>query len=169
LGGEKLKLEKSGIGIVKGLALTLKHLFRRPVTLQYPEQKLNTARRIRGNELVWNNVKCTVCTSCAKACPQGAIRMVTSVNPANPNKPVMTKIEVDTGYCIFCGLCVESCPYNALFMGSAYERSKYRRQDLVQTNEQLLASPERRASAFMHPEMENELPKQTLLVDKIHE
>ncbi len=95
--------------------------------------------------------------------------MVTSIAPDNPNKAAITKIEVDTGYCIFCGLCVEACPYNALFMGAAYERSKYRRQDLVQSNAQLLNSPERRPSAFMHPEMENDLPKQTLLVDKIHE
>jgi NADH-quinone oxidoreductase chain I len=164
-----LKLEKYGIGIVKGLAVTIKHLFRRPVTLQYPEQKLNTSKRIRGNELIWNSVKCTVCTTCAKTCPQGAIKMVTAVDPANPNKPVMAKIEVDTGYCIMCGLCVESCPYNALFMGYAYERAKYRRQELVQANDQLLASPERRTSAFMHPELEPGLPLQTLLIDKIHE
>ena len=78
----------------------------------------------------------------------------------------MAKLEVDTGYCISCGLCVEACPYNALHMGYAYERAKYRRQELVQTNQALLASPERRASAFMHPDMEADLPKQTLLVDK---
>ncbi len=47
-------------------------------------------------------------------------------------------------------------------------RAKYRRGELVQTNEGLLASPERRASAFMHPELEAELPEQTLLVDKLH-
>jgi formate hydrogenlyase subunit 6/NADH:ubiquinone oxidoreductase subunit I len=94
--------------------------------------------------------------------------MVTSVDPANPNKRVVTKMEVDTGYCIMCGLCVEACPYNALFMGYSYERAKYRRRDLVQANSQLLASAERRASAFMHPELEAELPEQTLLLNNLH-
>jgi NAD(P)H-quinone oxidoreductase subunit I len=94
--------------------------------------------------------------------------MVTSVDPANPNKIIMAKIEVDTGYCIFCGLCVESCPFNALFMGYAFELARYRRDDLVQSNDGLLASPERRASAFMHPELEAELPPQTLLIEKLH-
>jgi formate hydrogenlyase subunit 6/NADH:ubiquinone oxidoreductase subunit I len=116
--------------------------------------------------LVWNDVKCVVCTTCAKSCPQGAIRMVTSADPANPNKPVMTTIEVDTGYCISCGICVESCPYNALHMGYAYEGAKYRRSQLVQANEGLLANDERKASAFMHPDMEAGLPEQSLLVDK---
>jgi NADH-quinone oxidoreductase subunit I len=163
-----LKLERYGIGIAKGLAVVIKHLFRRPVTVLYPEQRLNPAKRIRGNELVWNSTKCTVCTTCAKTCPQGAIHLETKVDPANPNKTVVAKMEVDTGYCIMCGLCVSSCPYNALFMGYAFERAKYRRGDLVQSNEELLASPERRASAFMHPELEAELPPQTLLVEKLH-
>jgi formate hydrogenlyase subunit 6/NADH:ubiquinone oxidoreductase subunit I len=92
--------------------------------------------------------------------------MVTAVDPANPNKPVMAKIEVDTGYCISCGLCVESCPYNALHMGYAYELAKYRRAELVQADKGLTASETRRASAFMHPDLEADLPAQSLLVDK---
>ncbi len=75
---------------------------------------------------------------------------------------------MDTGYCISCGLCVEACPYGALFMGYAFERARYRRRDLVQTNEGLMAADERRASAFLHPELEGDLPEQTLLVDKLH-
>jgi len=78
----------------------------------------------------------------------------------------MTKIEVDTGYCIFCGICVEACPYSALHMGYSYERSTYRRFELVQSNEGLLASDTRPASAFMRPDNAARLPKQTLLVDK---
>jgi NAD(P)H-quinone oxidoreductase subunit I len=163
-----LKLERYGIGIARGLALTLKTLLHRPITVQYPEQRLNVSRRIRGNELVWNTAKCTICTTCAKSCPQGAIHMVYSADPANPNKLSITKMEVDMGYCISCGICVESCPYNALFMGYAYERAQYRRGELVQHDEQLLASETRKASAYMHPDMEKELPEQTLLIRQIH-
>ena len=116
-----MKFERYGIGIAKGLTVTIRHLFRHPVTVQYPEQRLNTSRRIRGNELIWDNIKCTGCGTCAKTCPQGAIEIVTSTNLAE-NKYVVEKYQVDTGYCIQCGLCVEACPYEALFMGYSYEQ-----------------------------------------------
>ena len=50
-----MRLEGSGLGIAKGMALTLKHLFRKKVTTQYPEQKLETSRRIRGQQFVWRS------------------------------------------------------------------------------------------------------------------
>ncbi len=160
-----MKLERYGKGIAKGMALTLKHLFRRPITTQYPEERLTTSRRIRGNELVWDKEKCTGCATCAKSCPQGAIQIVTSVS-AEENKYEVEKFEVDTGYCIFCGLCVESCPYEALFMGYAYERARYRRQELVLTREDLLLSDERQPSGYARPKIEAALPQQTLLLDR---
>jgi len=163
-----LQFERYGKGIAKGLQVTIKHLFRHPVTVQYPEQRLNTSRRIRGNELIWDDIKCTGCATCAKSCPQGAIRIITSVNPEE-SKYKVDMIEVDSGYCIQCGLCVEVCPYGALYMGYAYERAKYRREDVVQANEQLLSSDERRPSGYMHPEIAAELPRQTLLVERITE
>ena len=163
-----MKFERYGIGIAKGLAVTIKHLFRHPVTVQYPEQRLNVSRRIRGNELIWDREKCTGCATCAKTCPQGVIRIVTSAL-VEDNKYEVETFEVDTGYCISCGLCVEVCPFNALFMGYAYERARYRRQELVQSNDGLLASPDRKPSAYMHPELAQELPRQTLLLERITE
>ncbi len=163
-----MKFERYGIGIARGLVVTVRHLFRHPVTVQYPEQRLNTSRRIRGNELVWDNIKCTGCATCAKSCPQGAIRIATSVS-SEENKYIVEKIVVDTGYCISCGLCVEACPYNALYMGYAFERARYQRGELVQANEMLLESTERRPSGYMHPEIAAGLPRQTLLVERITE
>jgi NADH-quinone oxidoreductase chain I len=163
-----LKFERYGKGIAKGLTVTIRHLFRHPVTNQYPEQRLNVSRRTRGNELIWDRTKCTGCATCAKTCPQGAIRVVTSVNEAE-NKYEIDNIEIDTGYCIQCGLCVEVCPYGALFMGYSFEQAQYRRGDLVYADDMLLASEERRPSGYMHPEIAAELPEQTLLLEKITE
>jgi len=159
-----LKFERFGLGILKGMALTLKHLFRRPITTQYPEERLTVSRRIRGYELIWSEERCTGCATCAKSCPQGAIEIVTS-SPKGDRYPV-DKFTVDSGYCIFCGLCVESCPYDALFFAYGYEFSRYRRRELVKPKETLLASAEKQASGYAHPEIGETLPCQTLLLER---
>jgi formate hydrogenlyase subunit 6/NADH:ubiquinone oxidoreductase subunit I len=163
-----LKFERYGLGLIKGLAVTIQHILRHPVVSQFPEQRLNISRRTRGNELIWNREKCTGCATCAKTCPQGAIEIVTSTN-VEENKYDVETYRVDTGYCIQCGLCVEACPYDALFMGYTFERARYRRGDLVQTNDELLESPERPVSGYYHPEIAEKLPVQTLLIDKVTE
>ena len=159
-----MKFESYGLGIAKGMGVTIKHLFKHPITTQYPEQRLNTSRRIRGNELIWSDIRCTGCGTCAKACPQGAIKITTRMDAAN-NKYLVENYEVDTGYCIQCGLCVEACPYGAVFLGTSYERAKYRRGEVVQCNEALLKSPQRQPSGYMFPEIAEKLPRQTLLVE----
>lgn len=163
-----MKFERYGIGIIKGLTVTIRHLFRHPVTSQFPEQRLNMSRRFRGNELIWSHARCTGCGTCAKACPQGAIEIITTTSQ-DENKYVVETYQVDTGYCIQCGLCVEACPYDAVKMGYSYERAKYRRGDLVQAGDMLLESAERPASGYFHPDIARKLPRQTLLVEKIVE
>ena len=72
-----MRFERYGIGIAKGMALTLKHLFRKPITTQYPEERLTVSRRTRGNELAWDKEKCTGCFTCARSCPHTCIEVVT--------------------------------------------------------------------------------------------
>jgi NADH-quinone oxidoreductase chain I len=157
--------ERYGIGIAKGLSVTIRHLLRIPITTQYPERRLNPSRRTRGNELIWDERRCTGCATCAKTCPQGSINIVTSVK-LEENKYKVEKFEVDMGYCISCGLCVEACPYDALFLGYAYERARYRRGELVLAKEELPETAERPRSGYFHPEVAAGLPEQSLLVDR---
>jgi NAD(P)H-quinone oxidoreductase subunit I len=159
----ELKFERYGLGIAKGMALTFKHLFRPAITIQYPEEKLVTPRRLRGNELVWFVDKCTGCATCAKSCPQGNIEIVTHID--ENNNYAVDKFEVDTGRCMFCGLCVESCPYEAVALGIGYERAQFRRSALILSKEDQKPSDTRQPSGYFRPKIEAGLPKQTLLVD----
>jgi NADPH-dependent glutamate synthase beta subunit-like oxidoreductase/formate hydrogenlyase subunit 6/NADH:ubiquinone oxidoreductase subunit I len=70
------------------------------------------------------------------------------------------------GLCIYCGLCVEACPFQALYMGYDYERTHYRFAEHNLHKEDLKTPQVRRASAYAHPELANDLPAQSLLVDK---
>ena len=131
-----MKFERFGFGIVKGMALTFMHLFRSPITVQYPEEKLNTSKRIRGNELVWFPETCTGCGTCTKACPQGNIVLVT--HRGEPNKFIVDKFEIDTGRCIFCGLCVESCPKKCLVHTTEFALVSLDRAGLVLGKDKLV-------------------------------
>jgi formate dehydrogenase (NADP+) beta subunit len=71
-------LDRYGKGIAKGMALTIQHLLRRPVTTQYPDERLTISRRARGNELIWMEERCSGCTTCARTCPIGVIHLHTT-------------------------------------------------------------------------------------------
>ena len=146
-----------GLGLAKGLAVTMKNLFRRPFTIQYPEERVPQHPRFRGEEFVFYEERCTGCASCAKYCPLGIIRIVTDPSGTAPEEGDKYKLEVfdiDIGRCMFCGLCVEACPYDALFMGSGFERGRYQRKDLVITIDELRHA-DKRPSTWFRPQLEN--------------
>lgn len=112
--------------------------------------------RFRGEEFSWYEQRCTGCASCAKYCPLGIIRIVT--HPSGEHQPegdwyALDVFDIDIGRCMFCGLCVEACPYDALHMGSGFEEGKYRRKDLVITKQRLNESP-KQPSAWFRPQIE---------------
>lgn len=112
--------------------------------------------RFRGEEFNWYEQRCTGCASCAKYCPLGIIKIVTSPSGdlvEEGEKYHLDVFDIDIGRCMFCGLCVEACPYDALHMGSGFEEGVYKRSDLVIDKNRLVNSP-KHPSTWYRPQME---------------
>jgi NADH-quinone oxidoreductase subunit I len=144
-----------GIGIIKGLLVTLKNARRKGFTTQYPEERLEQSPRFRGQEFTWFVDRCTGCASCAKFCPLGIIKIVTDPNGGNEQDGGSYRVDtfdIDQGRCMYCGLCVEACPYDALHMGTNFEAAQTSRLDLVITKEDLNAR-EKHPSTWFRPQL----------------
>ncbi|MCL4531917.1 MAG: NADH-quinone oxidoreductase subunit I [Actinobacteria bacterium] len=138
-----------GSGMLKGLATTFVHGFRRPVTVQYPEEVLPLPLGYRGRvTLVFDTekdrYKCTACGLCAKACPVGIIQMTRAKDEKGKPMPYPATWEYNLLECIFCGLCVESCPFGSLTMNPERELAVRGRAQADQDREKMRvdASPE---------------------------
>lgn len=145
-----------GLAMAKGLMVTLKNLTKNPFTVQYPEERSKQHPRFRGEEFVWYEERCTGCASCAKYCPLGIIKIVTE--PSETAMPEGDKyrlevFDINISRCMFCGLCVEACPYDALHMGSGFEQGRYSRKNMVITIDQLRQA-EKLPSTFFRPQLE---------------
>jgi formate hydrogenlyase subunit 6/NADH:ubiquinone oxidoreductase subunit I len=98
--------------ILEGMAVTFSHLFREPITVQYPDRTDRPVSemlppRYRGLLEVQMNI-CTGCKRCERACPIEVI-VIDLKKDAETKKQVMTRFDIDMGKCMFCGLCVEAC------------------------------------------------------------
>ena len=145
-----------GLGMVKGLLVTLRNLTRKPFTVQYPEERARQHPRFRGEEFVWYEERCTGCASCAKYCPLGIIKIETSASETaipQGDKYRLEVFDIELQRCMFCGLCVEACPYDALFMGSGFEQGQYSRKNMVITIDQLRHA-EKHPSTWFRPQLE---------------
>lgn len=132
-------------GILKGMSVTMKNFLRKPVTVRYPEEDPKQPMRFRGYNFSWFPDRCTVCRSCAKACPHGVIVIQTGLHEG---QRIAERFEIDTGLCIACGLCVEACPFTALFMGRSFEMASYSRAGQLHRKERLANNDRSTMSAF---------------------
>lgn len=125
-----------GSGIMKGMLLTLQHLARPPITVNYPEVERNVPVRARTN-LLWFEERCTGCSTCAQACPDGCILVQTS--PRADGTLNIDRYEIDFRICMYCGLCTEACPYQAIQAGGRYDDAVYIFENMYRDRDRLTA------------------------------
>ena len=123
-----------GTGIAKGMMLTLRTLFRKPFTIEYPEEIRPIPVNARTN-LLWFEERCTGCSTCAQACPDGCILVATS--PAEDGSLNIDRYEIDFRLCMYCGLCVEACPYEAIQAGGPLDDATYDFESLYRDKHKL--------------------------------
>ncbi|MGC9502501.1 NAD(P)H-quinone oxidoreductase subunit I [Baaleninema sp.] len=127
--------------IGQGLSVTFDHMSRRPVTVQYPYEKLIPSERYRGR-IHFEFDKCISCEVCVRVCPINLPVVDWEFNKEQKKKK-LNHYSIDFGVCIFCGNCVEYCPTNCLSMTEEYELSAYDRHELNYDNVALGRLPEK--------------------------
>lgn len=118
--------------IGQGLSVTFDHMRRRPVTVQYPYEKLIPSERYRGR-IHYEFDKCISCEVCVRVCPIN-LPVVDWEFDKKAKKKKLNHYSIDFGVCIFCGNCVEYCPTNCLSMTEEYELASYDRHELNYDN-----------------------------------
>lgn len=145
------------ITVAKGMWVTLKTFFSRPVTIQYPEENPSQvpdeffkeysgplkplSERYRGFLTVELDI-CTACEACARACPINCIviehvkgertDVVSKIDGRKtPKLRYPIKFDIDIGKCMYCGLCVEPCPTGAIYFTRKFELASYTPDKLI--------------------------------------
>ena len=128
VGGYASDVWQSAKAIGQGLTVVFDHMNRRPITVQYPYEKLIPSERFRGR-IHFEFDKCISCEVCVRVCPIN-LPVVDYAFDAKLKKKELYSYSIDFGVCIFCGNCVEFCPTNALSMTEEYDLSSYDRHEL---------------------------------------
>ena len=127
--------------LLAGLRVTLSNLFKRKITIQYPEEKTPLSPRFRGLHALRRypngEERCIGCKLCEAVCPALAITIETEEREDKTRRT--TRYEIDMTKCIYCGFCEESCPVDSIVETNIHEYHGEKRGDLYFTKEMLLA------------------------------
>jgi len=126
--------------IIKGLRITGKKLFKKPITIQYPEEKTPQSSRFRGLHALRKypngEERCIGCKLCEAVCPALAISIDTERRDDGTRRT--TKYEIDLFKCVYCGFCEEACPTDAIVETRIFEFHFENRNEKIIKKDQLL-------------------------------
>jgi len=136
------------IGLLKGLGVTLKAAFRKPVTVQYPKEHLPLSPRYMGFPvLLWDDrvdePACTGCQVCMRYCPTECITVTMKDNPkfkegTSKRRKIVDAFQIKYERCILCAICVEVCNFEAILMSDYHEQADVSREGLIASKGDLL-------------------------------
>src|SRR5688572_2350388 len=126
------------------MRVTLKHLFKHNTVIEYPDVKQDLPARTRG-VIALKEENCTVCMLCARECPYWCIYIDSHKETLPPKRAggrprkrnVLDRFAIDYALCMYCGICVEVCPYDALFWSREFEYAEYDIREMTHEKERL--------------------------------
>ncbi|MGE0725754.1 MAG: NADH-quinone oxidoreductase subunit NuoI [Alphaproteobacteria bacterium] len=131
--------------LVSGMGLTLRYMFKKPVTINYPYEKGPISPRFRGEHALRRypsgEERCIACKLCEAICP--ALAITIEAEPREDGSRRTTRYDIDMTKCIYCGFCQEACPVDAIVEGPNFEFSTETREELFYNKEKLLANGDR--------------------------
>jgi NADH-quinone oxidoreductase subunit I len=132
-----------GAGLVKGLGVTFRTMSRRAATVQYPHVKPKLPARSRG-VIALLEENCTVCMLCSRECPDWCIYIDSHKETVAPKeggrartRNVLDRFAIDFALCMYCGICVEVCPFDALLWSPEFEYAEFSHEAMTHEMERL--------------------------------
>jgi NADH-quinone oxidoreductase subunit I len=133
-----------GRGLLSGLRITWRSMTRGSVTAHYPDSLPELPARSRG-VIALMEENCTVCMLCARECPAWCIYIDShkeAVPPATPggrerSRNMLDRFAIDFSLCMYCSICIEACPFDALFWTPEFEYAEYDIRDLTHEKDRL--------------------------------
>lgn len=133
--------------VIKGLGITLRHLFKKKATYNFPEQTRPFSPVFRGLHILNRDEegreRCTACGLCAVACPAEAITMEAAERKSGEEhlyreEKYAARYEINMLRCIFCGFCEEACPKDAIYLTETFAPANYQRKGFIYSKDDLL-------------------------------
>jgi NADH-quinone oxidoreductase subunit I len=136
--------DEKGVGLLKGLGITLTSMTRRSITEQYPDVQPELPPRSRG-VIALLEENCTSCMLCARECPDWCIYIDShkEVIPApeeggrERTRNVLDRFAIDFSLCMYCGICIEACPFDALFWSPEFEYAEFDIRNMTHEKDRL--------------------------------
>lgn len=130
------------LSLCKNLATTLKYMFKKKVTINYPKEKVKISDKFRGQHKLCiyddGTERCIACKLCEAVCPAQAITITSAENAKGERRTI--RYDIDNTKCIFCGLCEEACPVDAIIETKNDSFAEFEKEKLMYSKEKLMSN-----------------------------